>query len=183
MFSLSMFGPIRGLVFRHSVFRCSVPFDVQSFDVQSHSRFGLSMFGPFRHSVIRGSVFRRSVFRGSVFRGSVSRGSVTVSQGVQMLNVKFYLNIWIHNNDLGDIFLSLSFWQCTLIDDDSLIIYYKALNFLAFFYGFRELWHLLKNYILNFEMFSNGLYMWQRDIEILVFACESICPNILLVIF
>jgi hypothetical protein len=79
MFSLSRFGPIRGLVFRHSVFRCSVPFDVQSFDVRSHSMFGLSMLSPFRCSVFRGLVFRRSVFRGSVFRGSVIRGSVTVS--------------------------------------------------------------------------------------------------------
>jgi hypothetical protein len=79
MFSLSRFGPIRGSVFQHSVFRRSVPFDVQPFDVWSHSRFGLSMFGPFRHSVFRGSVFRRSVFRGSVFRDSVIRGSVTVS--------------------------------------------------------------------------------------------------------
>ncbi len=89
MFSLSMFGP-----FRRSVFRGSVPFevqffDVQSFDVWSHSTFSLSMFGPFRGSVFwssvfwgsvfRGSVFRHSVFRGSVFRGSVIWGSVTVS--------------------------------------------------------------------------------------------------------
>ncbi len=79
MFSLSMFGPVRSSVCRHSVFRRSVPFDVQSFDVQSHSKFGLSMFGPLRCSVFRGLVFRRSVFRGSVFRGSVFRDSVTVS--------------------------------------------------------------------------------------------------------
>jgi hypothetical protein len=83
--TFSMFGPIRGLVFRHSVFRrsvpldvrshstfgpirrsvfrCSVPFEVRSFDVRSFSMFGLSRFGLSTFSLSMFSLLRFGLSR------------------------------------------------------------------------------------------------------------------------